>query len=189
MPKDKAEVLVGVGMLYTAAVGSAFPAHFVAIVSPWESVGYTEGGVSLEYAREVTEVMVDQELDPVKVLETARTLQVATVLAQVSAKNLQKAFGGGTVTAIDPDAVPNSGDEYDKYQPPDVGTGTNTALVFDGVDEASAKARLLVSDARAIGTSTVQFQKADKATLAAQWRVLTPASGGDPFELRVRKQT
>lgn len=188
MPKDKTEVLVGVGMLYTAAVGTVFPTHFAAPAPAWDSVGYTEDGVSLEYTRDMAEIMVDQELDPVKVLEQSRNLQVSTTLAQVSAKNLQRAFGGGVVTAVDPDATPNTGDEYDKYTPPAVGAGVNTALLFDGVDEVAAKARLLVQDARAIGTSTVQFQKADNATIAAVWRVLKPVAG-DTFELRVRKQT
>ena len=186
MPKDKDQVLVGVGALYVAPVGEPFPSHFATPSGNWYHVGYTDGGVTVEYATEEVEIEVDQELDPVKIMETGRSLTVAATLAQINSRLLQEAFAGGTITPIDPDGIPNSGDEYDQYTPPAIGASVARALLFDGVDETSRPVRLLVPEAKVQGTRTIGFVKDNKANIQVTWRMLVPAAGGDPFTIRVK---
>lgn len=186
MAKAKKYVLVGVGQLYAAPVGTTPPTHFTAPAGAWATghVGYTDGGVSLEYSTEDVEISVDQELDPIKLLEVARTVVISTTLAQVEAATLKLAFGGGTVVPVDPDVTPGSGDEYDEYTPPSLGGTEKVALLFDGVDETLRPVRFICYEAKRQGSSTITFNKREKATVAAQWRILVPTAGGAPFITR-----
>lgn len=180
MPKVKEQVLVGVGVLYRAEVGATVPDHFDAPASPWVHVGYTDGGVTLEYDTEQQDIEVDQELDPIDTIVTRRNATLATTLAQMSAANLQLAYGGGTITSVDPDSTPGSGDEYDQYTPPDVGEDAKVALLFDGIDEEDRPVRLIIREAKREGGSTVNFRKAEKASISVTWRALKPAATNDP---------
>jgi hypothetical protein len=186
VPKDKDQVLVGVGALYVAPVGEPFPSHFSTPAGLWYHVGYTDGGVTVEYATEEAEIEVDQELDPVKIIETGRSLTVAATLAQINGRLLQEAFAGGNLTAVDPDGVPGTGDEYEAYTPPAIGASVARALLFDGVDETSRPVRLMVPEAKVQGTRTIGFVKDNKANIQVTWRMLVPSAGGDPFTIRVK---
>lgn len=186
MSKDVRRVLVGVGTLYAAPAGTAAPQHFQAPASPWVDVGYTTGGVTIESEDREQEIEVDQSLEPVKVLAIGRETSVSTTLAQFGPEQLRFAFGGGTITAVDPDNDPGSGDEYDVYEPPTVGGGEEVALLFDGVDDASRPVRLYVPRAKAVGNRQTTFRKDEPAQLSARWLVLQPASGA-PFAWRIRR--
>jgi hypothetical protein len=188
MALDKTQVLKGVGRLYTAPIGTIIPDDFDAPEAPWADVGHTTGGVEFVYNIDENEIESDQVLDPLDVEDGKRTATVATTLMQVrNAANLQLAFGGGTITAVDPDAVPDSGDEYDEYDPPDAGEGTRIMLLFDGTNPSDAKIRLICFECKRTGGSSVRFAKGAAATLPVTWRMLEPASGGKPFRARTKK--
>jgi hypothetical protein len=180
MPKVKEQVLVGVGALYRAPVGSTVPNHFAAPPSPWVHVGYTDGGVTLEYDTEQQDIEVDQELDPIDTIVTRRNATLATTLAQMNAENLQLAYGGGTITPVDPDSIPASGDEYDQFTPPEVGEDDKVMLLLDGVDEEDRPVRLIIREAKREGGSTINFRKAEKASVSVTFRALKPAATDDP---------
>lgn len=184
--KDVRRVLVGVGTLYAAPAGTAAPSHFQAPGTPWVDVGYTTGGVTMESEDREQEIEVDQSLEPVKVLAIGRETTVSTTLAQFGPDQLVYAFGGGTVTPVDPDTTPNSGDEYDVYEPPAVGQGDEVALLFDGVDETNRQVRLYVPRAKAVGNRQIAFRKDEAAQLAARWTVLQPQAGA-PFVWRIKR--
>lgn len=188
MAKDVKRVLVGVGTLYAAPAGTAAPSHFEAPSSPWSDVGYTQDGVTMESEDREQQIEVDQAAEPVKVLAISRDTTISTTLAQFGPDQLKLAFGGGTITVVDPDSVPSSGDEYDLYEPPNVGQGEEVALLFDGVDENTRPVRLYVPRAKAVGNRQITFRKDEPARLAARWSVLTPNSGA-PFAWRIKRPT
>jgi hypothetical protein len=186
MAKDVRRVLVGVGGLYAAPVGTAAPNHFTAPAAPWEHVGYTTGGVTMESEDEEQRIEVDQSLEPILVIATGRNTTISTNLAQFGPEQLKLAFGGGTITLVDPDGTANSGDEYDVYEPPAVGAGDEVALLFDGINEDQRPVRLYVPRAKVAGRRQITFRKDEPATLAATWQVLTPATGS-PFAYRLKR--
>lgn len=181
MAKVKEDVWVGMGEFFVAPLGTPLPEDFdshLALTAPWVNVGYTADGLTKDYSTDQTEIEVDQEVDPIRTIVTKRNITLATNLAQVTAENMVLAFGGGTVTPMDPDTTPGSGDEYDEYTPPEVGEDQEIMLIFDGQDivgEVTRKIRVIVQSAKREGTSSIQFKKGDKAGISVTWRALKPS--------------
>lgn len=98
-PKATTEVLIGPGTLYLAPSGTAFPANpSVAPAGPWADVGYSEEGWSFNVDRNIEDVNVAEEIDPIKVAQTSREIHVVGQSAQASLENIKTAIGGGTIT-------------------------------------------------------------------------------------------
>jgi hypothetical protein len=102
-----------------------------------------------------------------------RNLTLATTLAQINVENYKLAYGGGTVTPVDPDSTPDSGDEYDEYTPPEAGEDEEIMLVFDAQDQLR-RIRVIAQAAKREGGSTIRFVKGDKAGISVTWRALKP---------------
>jgi hypothetical protein len=89
---------------YTGA--NALPADTVAFDGTWGGgfvdAGYTSGGVHVTTQVTRQGVEVDQELDPISLVPTARTATMATNLAQLSVDTIVSATGQGTVTTLAP---------------------------------------------------------------------------------------
>lgn len=98
------EILTGVGRLYVAPVGTAFPALTASPSGSWRDLGETQEGVTVTYDEEIEEITVDQETGPVKAHRTSETLAVETNLAMATLENLADVLGV-TVT----DTPPGSG--------------------------------------------------------------------------------
>ena len=67
------DVLIGTDVLYVAAKGTAFPAQdsstatqWAANPSGWTDVGFSEDGWTLEYDKTFEDIMVAEEIDPIK---------------------------------------------------------------------------------------------------------------------------
>ena len=58
----------------------------------WTDIGYSEGGFSLEYDKTFEDVMVAEEIDPIKTIKTAQEVRVTGELAQASLSNLKLAM-------------------------------------------------------------------------------------------------
>lgn len=179
MPRLGDEVLIGPGTLYTAPKGTAFPADpSVAPAAEWIEVGYSEEGWTFAVGREFADVPVAEEVDPVKILQTARTLNMRGASAQASLDNLKLAFGGGTITtAAGPPATR-------KFVPP---SGSSTppeeiAILFRSVAPPVAgveKVRQLdIPICISVVAIEMAHQKAPAKTLIAMdFRLIKPDTG------------
>ena len=97
------EVLIGTGVLYLAdrtASGLAFPADnsgafqtAAAASSEWRDIGYSEDGWTLEMDRTFEDILVAEEVDPIKTIKTAQEARLMGELSQASLKNLSIAMG------------------------------------------------------------------------------------------------
>lgn len=94
-------ILVGVGTLYVAPVGSTPPALTATPSSPWVSLGETEDGVTLSKTRNREAFTSDQRTGKVKVVQTEEGITVETSLHESTLENLAYAIGG-TVTVTAP---------------------------------------------------------------------------------------
>ena len=102
------EVLIGTGVLYikdNTTSNLAFPGDDgsdgwvdpTGMTVSWDEVGYSEDGWTLEVDKTFEDVMVAEELDPIKTLKSAQEVRLTGELAQASLDNLAVAMGGGTV--------------------------------------------------------------------------------------------
>jgi hypothetical protein len=191
MAQSITEVLLGTGTLYTVLEsdlnGSTPTASFPADPdetpdsSYFTDIGYSEGGFSLEYDKTFEDVMVAEEIDPIKTIKTAQEVRITGELAQASLANLKLAMAGGTITPSSPEAgystmVPPTTDSFLEY-------GLLLRVNAPGTDEAgTAKARdIQVPRAVNIGAFSMVHAKApQKVTITIEYKVLKPNSDA-PF--------
>ncbi len=81
--------------------------------TPWRNVGYTNTPLSMNFAVEKYEVMVEQSASPVKTVKTTETVTFETTLVEFTKDNLLLAFPGATGTS---------------------GTATTAVVGFESVD-------------------------------------------------------
>lgn len=98
------EILTGVGRLYVAAVGTAFPAVNATPGASWRDLGETVDGVTVTPDQTINEFSTDQRTGPVKATRSEESLMIETKLAQNTLENLADVLGN-TVT----DTPPGSG--------------------------------------------------------------------------------
>jgi hypothetical protein len=174
------DVLIGTGVLYAANKGTAFPGadsttatEWAEIASGWSDVGYSEDGWTLEYDKSFEDIMVAEEIDPIKSVKTAQEIRITGTLAQASLTNLNLAFGGGTLDEDDT----AYGDGYDTLVPPAT-TGFNEKSLLLVTEGASGAIRhFQIPRAVNVGAFSMAHQKApQKVLIAVEFKILVPDS-------------
>lgn len=177
---DVANIVVGPGELFLAAVGTTPPNEDDNILNwaGWTNVGFTDGGIELEYTPEVADHFVDQELGPVKSTLTSEQFIVRAPLAESTLQNLNKAISASKLTTVAPASGVTGKDILV------VGSGpiTEFALGFEA-DSPEAQAdgtqgwRLLivwrVLSVSAIGKA---YRKGEKTMIPAEFRAQVESS-------------
>ena len=186
MAQSISEVILGTGNLFVASEtdinsgDATFPTNPATAPSAsyWDNIGYSEGGFSLEYDKTFEDVMVAEEIDPIKTIKTAQEVRITGELAQASLRNLKFAMAGGTTTAD----TPSSG--YTELVPPSTDSFEEKSLLLrvnaPGTDEAgTAKVRdIQVPRAVNIGAFSMVHAKApQKVTITIEYKVLKPNTG------------
>lgn len=98
------EILSGVGTLYVAPVGTAFPGVETTPGASWTELGNTQDGVTVTVGQAIVEIRADQATGPKKAIRSEESLLVATNLLEGTLENLAKVLAQ-TVT----DTAPGSG--------------------------------------------------------------------------------
>ena len=90
---DAYVILTGVGKLYIAPVGTAFPALTATPTGSWRSLGDTQDGVDVDPSDKIELAHTDQRTGAVKGTRTEETLKIKTKLAEATLENLADALG------------------------------------------------------------------------------------------------
>ena len=99
-------VLYGVGVLFTAPVGTSVPSdQNLGVGSSWVSggwsyVGATEQGVSLTFNPTTTDIRIEEQQTPVAALVDNVSLQITTSLSEETLTNINMAWGSGGSVAV-----------------------------------------------------------------------------------------
>ena len=189
MAQSITEVVLGTGNLFVASEtdvnsgDATFPTNPAASPSGsyWDNIGYSEGGFSLEYDKTFEDVMVAEEIDPIKTIKTAQEVRITGELAQASLRNLKFAMAGGTTTAD----TPSSG--YTELVPPTTDSFEEKSLLLrvnaPGTDEAGTTKLRDIQVPRAVNIgafSMVHAKAPQKVTITIEYKVLKPNSDA-PF--------
>ena len=104
-------VLYGIGVLFTAPVGTALPSdQNLGVGSSWISggwtyVGATDQGVSLNYAPSTNDINIEEQQTPVAVIVTNISFQITTSLSEETLANVSLSYGNsGTIAVTAPGA-------------------------------------------------------------------------------------
>ena len=180
------EVLIGTGVLYikdNSTASLAFPGDDASgnwvdptgMTVAWDEVGYSEDGWTLEVDKTFEDVMVAEQLDPIKSLKSAQEVRLTGEMAQASLDNLSVALGGGTVAE---DTV-NYASGYYKYVPPVTDQFKEYALVLHTDGKAGSDRQFHIPRAVNVGSFSMAHQKApQKVTLATEFKLLVPETSG-----------
>lgn len=175
------DVLIGTGVLYVAAKGSTFPTEdettttaWADLDSAWSDVGYSEDGWTLEYDKTFEDIMVAEEIDPIKSVKTAQEIRLTGTLAQASLANLKEAFGGGTITEDD---TTNFASGFDVLVPPSTDDFTEKSLILVTEGPGGAIRHFHIPRAVNVGAFSMAHQKApQKVLIAVEFKILVPDS-------------
>jgi len=191
MAQSITEVLLGTGTLYTALESDlnggspnvVFPSNtsVTPVAQYWTDIGYSEGGFSLEYDKTFDDVMVAEEIDPIKTIKTAQEVRITGELAQASLANLKLAMAGGTISTDSPASgystlVPPTTDSFLEY-------GLLLRVNAPGTDEAGTGKLRDIQVPRAVNVgafSMVHAKAPQKVTVTVEYKVLKPNSDA-PF--------
>lgn len=163
-------ISLGPGTLYVAQVGSTEPADLAtAWDAAWKEIGYTAEGteVTMDIARDPVDVA--ESIDPVMYATTSRTTTVAFAMAELTARNLQIALNGGTIT---------TGTGIVTFDPPEAGQETSLAL---GWESDNGQERWIWRKTSQSGSIAIGRRKgSDKATIPVTMNV-EAVTGEKPF--------
>lgn len=188
------EVLIGTGVLYIKDASTTslnFPGdnsnefdNPTTMTVPWGEVGYSEDGWTLEVDKTFEDVMVAEELDPIKTLKSAQEVRLTGELAQASLANFQVAMGGGStqsgeIGAGASGAAGTSVTGYHTFTPPTSDTFTEYALILHADGQAGSDRQFWMPRTVNTGSFSMAHQKAPaKVTLATEFKLLVPESTG-----------
>jgi hypothetical protein len=177
--------------LYTATFGavSAIPDQTVVYggVWPtgWTSPGYSEAGVQINLGRTTQDIAVDQEIDPVVILTTARDIHMTTQLAEETGANLKAAQGYGTVTTVPASAGVRGMEDYDiPGGVPNVGY---YLTAVEGQFQNGEAFRAVLWKTLPASTGAMTITKNGKATIPFTHRALPDATTSPTRVARLRK--
>jgi hypothetical protein len=101
-------VLFGIGILFTAIVGTAVPSdQNLGVGSAWTGLGWayvgaTEAGVTVTFNPTTQDLTVEEQPTPVGVAVSTATLQVTCSLSEETLGNVNLAWGNGGAIAVTP---------------------------------------------------------------------------------------
>lgn len=174
MARTSNEVIVGAGTLYTAPVGTAYPAAPTAAPSgTWADIGYSEEGWVFAIDRDLEDIMVAEEFDSIRTMVTSRDIHVRGTVVQASLANLKIAIGG-TIATVSPTST------YTPPSPTDAIAEVALLLRVNApmVGGAFQPRDIQVPRAVAVGAVELAHNKAPNVTAVAfDFKALLPAAG------------
>lgn len=163
------EVIIDVGKLYVAALGTTEPTtstDLSSLPSAWREVGYTEDGSVFTYDVKSEDVEVAEELDPIGTSITSRTGMLKFSMAQATRRNLYLALNSGASGASDATTL----------EPPDPSGFVRVMLLHVSNDAGNVRGTLFRQCFNS-GGLTIDFSKAPKKILIpVEFKVEKPAS-------------
>lgn len=176
MALDATEVRVaGNTHIFTAPVGTAFPAWGDVPADPWVDVGYvTTDGVTWTFDRTITEIYAMQSDEPVRVVNTRLPKSIGFSLMQAGRSQFALAMGGGTWAA-------EAGETgVFRYTPPEVGTNDEYAVLVEMIDGDNTY-RWNIKRSQNREGITFNYVRDDAATFPVTLAMLAPDDGTAPY--------
>jgi hypothetical protein len=99
-------VLYGIGILFTAAVGTSVPSdQNLGVGSAWAGLGWayvgsTEAGVTVTFNPTVQNIMIEEQPTPVGVAVNTADLQITTSMSEETLGHVNLAWGNGGSIAV-----------------------------------------------------------------------------------------
>jgi hypothetical protein len=183
-------VVMGPATVYTGAFGAQEPAY-AAITSPpnsavWTDVGGTADGTSvlLEVEHSLTNISVEQLIDPIGARVSKRVIQVTVVLEEATLNNLNLAMNQLlTISQGNGYAVADAMTSITSIQP------TYTAILIDGwaptagTTETACRRRMIIRKCLSSSKSDLEYEKTKAVLYHTTWTGFYVSGSISPFEI------
>lgn len=159
---------------YDAA--NALPADTVAHgadITGFAKLGYTSGGLSMNWNLTRGSIAVDQELDPILRPVSARNLTLDSSLAEYTPANMLYATGQGAITSVAAGSGTKGHEELDISS---VITDSYDTVLYDIKQQNGEALRIAVWRGLPTGSPTTRFDAANAALIAYQVSALPDTS-------------
>ena len=162
------EIVAGPATVYLAPLGETVPVIDAAPAGNWDSVGDTEGGVSVALGQETAELGTDQKSATVKVIRTGESITITFAMAEATLENLATAMG---LTVTD---VPAASAGYRHFElKRGLGELVCKAMLIRGNSPyMDANLQFAFNKVVMIGNPTWAFAKDDKVIIETEWKCL-----------------
>ena len=181
------EVLIGTGVLYIAdrtTSNLAFPTddsndtgNWEAVSSDWRDIGYSEDGWTLEIDRTFEDILVAEEVDPIKTIKTAQEARLMGELSQASLVNLSVAMGQSDAFVSTNDSNFASG--YSVVNAPLTNEFKELAGLLITEGPAGADRHIQMPRMVSVGAFSMSHAKApQKVVIATEFKLLVPDAAG-----------
>lgn len=167
MPSAPFEIVAGPADVFIAPMGTAFPIISATPGAGWESLGQTEGGVTVRHAQSIEQLTTDQHTGPVKAIRTEEGLEIEFGLAETTLEKYKYALSNATVTSV---AGPPATKELLLYRGVDV--ALHTLLVRGHSAYGDFPSQYQVPVCFQAEESELEFVKDDKTVLACNFTAL-----------------
>lgn len=139
----------------TVALNGAWPAAGDNI---WEPVGATEEGLNFRFGRDTEDIMIEEQLIPVRIVTTGIDMAAEVVLSEDTIKTMQVAYGGGLVEITAPGVgqpgktVLTLSSDMDEF-----------AFGFEGVNASGLPRRVMIPAVVSVGQVETAYRRAANA--------------------------
>lgn len=183
MPVTTTNLIQGPATLYVAAFGATEPADAQVSAAPtgFTDLGGTVGGVTLTATIDLAQLDVDQVLDPVGDVITARNVTVATSLAEATLANLARVLNladsdvvAGT-SPVGPTLEPKS--DLTSFQP------VYRAFILDGLAPGGFRRRIILRKALQTAAAAIPHGPAAQTVIPATFRTTYVSPSIRPFRI------
>lgn len=182
-------VVMGPATVYTAPFGTTEPAWSAISsppASPWTDVGGTADGTSvlLEVEHTLTDIAVEQLVDPVGARVSKRVIQVTAALLEATQQNM--------LLAMNQMATITTGSGYSVLDPLTSPTSTQpayTAIIIDGfapttgTTEVYCRRRLIIRKCLSSSKIDYEYEKTKPSVFSTTWTGYWISSSVGPFEV------
>lgn len=109
---DRKNIITGMASLFLAPYDATTPATLppdeeplgFPWEAPWEPIGATLEGVTVTFAREATDIRIEEQTTPVDQKTTSAGFTVSLSLSEDALDKMRYAYGGGTIETVAPTA-------------------------------------------------------------------------------------
>lgn len=144
----------------------------------WKPIGATEGGVTMRFTRETTDITVEEQVNPLDVATNTLDPRIECTLAEDTLETMMTAYGGGTLNVVAPGVGTPGTRELtisDELQ--------HLTLGMEGVNADGYWRRALWLDVLSVAEVETSYRRAETQRLyACSFRLVSPVS-----DLKIRE--
>lgn len=160
------------GTVSWGTTGITLPATGTAAITGFNDLGYLdEDGVTFSSEPSIQEFAVWQSRQPVRREALEQKLSLSGKFAEWNTNSVPRAFGGGTLTALNAGSYnfPSSTAALEEF-----------AVVADVVDGSQRHLRFVFARVNQTEAVEVQFNRSNLAVVPFNFGILAPSGGGSP---------